>query len=85
MTPTTIAVLPGGGRPRPCRDCGKPISLKQVASTGRWMAFEADPVVLRTVDERQSLIRGGRVLHLLDAADRHRCPGASTHLHEASS
>jgi hypothetical protein len=75
MMPTTIAVLPGGGKPRPCRDCGKPISLKQVASTGRWMAFEADPVVLKSIDDGGSLIRGGRVLHLLDADDRHRCVG----------
>ncbi|HAM57536.1 MAG TPA: hypothetical protein DCQ64_19835 [Candidatus Rokubacteria bacterium] len=73
MTPLTIAVLPGGGPPRPCRDCGQPISLKQVASTGNWMAFDADPVVLKTVDEGGSLLRGGRLVHLLDRADRHQC------------
>lgn len=73
MTPNTVAVLPGGGRPKPCRDCGKPISLRQVVSTGRWMAFEADPVILKIADEGESLIRGGRIVHLLDWADRHQC------------
>jgi hypothetical protein len=37
------------------------------------MAFDADPVVLKSIDDGGSLIRGGRVLHLLDAADRHHC------------
>ena len=72
-SPITIAVLPSSSHARPCRECSQPISLRQAVSTGRWLAFEADPVVLSIIEDGGSLIRGGRILHLLDAADQHRC------------
>jgi len=40
---------------------------------GTWIAFDVDPVVLQTVQEGASLIHGGRVLEMLDAADKHQC------------
>jgi hypothetical protein len=40
---------------------------------GTWVPFEADPVVLKVVEQGGSLIRGGMLLEMLNAADRHEC------------
>jgi hypothetical protein len=70
--PHLFATLPRHSINKPCDTCGEPITLRKTPG-GQWVPFDADPVVLKTVQEGQSLIRGGRVLEMLDAADRHQC------------
>ena len=76
-TPDLFATLPGTSLQRPCRECGEPITLKKTPG-GRWVPFESDPVVVKIVQDGDSLIRGGRILEMLDAADRHTCRGRRT-------
>ena len=70
--PTLIATLPRHSLHRPCRGCRKPITLRKTPG-GAWVPFEADPVVLKVVQEGASLLTGARVFEMLDAADRHQC------------
>ena len=70
--PNLFATLPRNALHRPCRECGKPITLRKTPG-GRWVPFEADPIVLKTVEVGGSLIRGGRIIEMLDADDRHQC------------
>jgi hypothetical protein len=74
MTPDLFATLPRHALARPCRTCGQPITLRCTPG-GAWVPFESDPVVLSVQQEGASLLRGGRVIEMLDAADRHECRG----------
>jgi hypothetical protein len=73
-TPTLVATLPRTRFTKPCAQCGQLITLVKIQS-GKYLPFEVDPIVLKTVQDGASLIRGGRVFEMLDDADRHRCGG----------
>jgi hypothetical protein len=73
-TPTLIATMPGTRFTKPCARCGEPITLCKTAS-GKYLPFEVDPVVLKVVQDGESIIRGGRLFEMLDDADRHHCSG----------
>ena len=67
-TSALIATKPGASLSRPCRFCGKPITLRQLAS-GQWVPFEVDPVVLKVTGNPI----GSGTLEMLDSADQHEC------------
>lgn len=70
-TPTpTVAVFTRTRFAKPCKTCGEPITLARTTGTKAWMAFEADPVALRT---RQG--DDGSLVEDVALSDRHDCRG----------
>ena len=65
-----IAIVNRSRFTKPCKTCGEPITLARTATSGAWMAFEADPVALRT---RQG--DDGTLVEEVALSDRHDCAG----------
>lgn len=63
-------------RPAKCRSCGAPLTFVQVAASGKWIPFDADPVALRTSLDPST----HNLIEHLDAADVHfrSCPQATS-------
>lgn len=78
---TTIRVIKRTRRNATCTRCSAIITWFRTFPRERWIAFEADPVALRTVPN----IIAGEMLEELDRADMHmnHCQGAIGHRPDA--
>lgn len=76
QAPQLVLVWSRSRRSAKCRSCDAPLTFAQVAASGKWLPFDADPVALKTSLDPST----NNLIEHLDAADVHfrTCPQASS-------